>query len=271
MLRSIIRGALVPRPSGPVRIRARGGLTFIVDPVSNVGLERALYYDGTYEEGTLAFLERMLRPGDTVIDVGAHFGLMSLVASRCVGSGGRVLSLEPQPENFSRLVRHIQLNGADSVVPLNAAVGATGGSGVIYRRERADTGSASMLPSGNPESHGSTVRMVSLDALCAEQRLESIRLVKIDVEGWELEVLQGATRLLSGSDAPIVVMECSSLHPLHGGERSDLFRFITSVNDYQVFTLARGKESPSRLVRMTSPALLPVHDNLFCMRPAHQR
>ena len=268
-MRRAIRGLLVPRPAGPVRIRSRGGLEFIVDPTASIGLERALYYDGTYEEGTLSFMERYLRHGDTVLDIGAHIGLMSLVAARCVGPSGRVFAVEPEPSNFTRLLRHIEINHAAWVAPLNVAIGERSGTGVIFRGEHGNTGSATMIAPETSRREGVEIPLESIDALCRSRDIRLVRMVKIDVEGWELDVLRGARQLLSGKDAPIIIIECSSLHPLHGGERPDLYRQLISVNDYQVFTLARGKESPSRLVPVTSPDGLPSHDNLFCLRPFH--
>lgn len=268
-LKAVVRAMLVPRTHGPVRIRARGGLEFIVNPATAIGIESALYSDGTYEEGTLSFMEGVLREGDTFLDVGAHIGLMSLVASRCVGNSGRVFALEPEPGNFGRLVRHIEINSAVRVTPLNVAMGDRRGSGVIFDGGGSNTGSATMMPPHSSGRIGTEVRVETIDGLCSSFKIERVRLLKIDVEGWELDVLRGASELLSGNQAPIVIIECSALHPLHGGERPDLYRILTSVNDYTVFKLARGKESPSRLVRVTSVRDLPSHDNLICLRAPH--
>src|SRR5947208_17148786 len=89
-LRRIIARVLIPRPRGPLTVRTVFGCSLVVDASLDRGVEREVYYHGTYEAGTLNVLEKVLRPGDIFLDVGANIGLMSLVASRLVGLHGRV-------------------------------------------------------------------------------------------------------------------------------------------------------------------------------------
>ena len=80
------------------------------------------------EPRTIALQKRLLRPGDTSIDVGAHVGFHALVAARCVGPSGQVIAIDPQPYNADRILTNSALNGLDNILVVVAAVGASASS-----------------------------------------------------------------------------------------------------------------------------------------------
>jgi len=108
--------------SNTVSRRMEGGYTLVLHPNAD-RWERKIYWQRTYEPATLALIDRCLRLGDRMIDVGANFGLMSLHASRAVGSSGAVIAFEPHPGTFKRLQGHLHLNAAHNVRAINAAAG----------------------------------------------------------------------------------------------------------------------------------------------------
>ncbi len=264
-----IRRFLLPKPNGPAYIHTQFGVDLVVDPIKGGSIERELYFDGVYEAGTLDIIGQVLRPGDTVIDVGANIGLMSLAASLKVKPEGRVYAVEPEPETFAILANHVRLNGATTVIPVKAALGSSNGTSLIHTRKAVGRGSATLAGGAEEGGKSAVVAVDTLDGFHAAHDIGEVRLLKIDVEGWELEVLKGGVGLLSGKHAPIVIIECSSLHPLHGGSTTDIFALLVSMNDYRIFRLKKGKSSPSPLVQVRSEAAVPRHDNLFCFLPAH--
>jgi FkbM family methyltransferase len=128
-----------------------------------------------------------VRPGDTIVDVGAHVGLYSIAFARRAGCEGRVHAFEPDPANFARLEAQCRINGvADRVSLYPTAVSDTlGRVGFV-------TGHGSESHIGADESQ--TVNCVRLDAIFAGRPVD---LVKIDVEGFEEAVLRGAAELLT--------------------------------------------------------------------------
>ena len=128
---------------------------------------------------------------------------------------------------------------------------------------------ASLVKPRGAECQQTTVKVQSLDTSVGKNSISNIRMLKVDVEGWELEVIKGAGRLLSKSDAPIICVEYSNLHPTYGRNLTDMYKYILGVNDYRVFKLAKGKETVSKLVRIVDATDLPFHDNLFCFLPNH--
>jgi hypothetical protein len=111
---------------------------------------------------------------------------------------------------------------------------------------------------------GVDVNVTTLDDYCLEEGIDDIKLIKIDVEGWELEVLKGASNVLSRENAPILCIEYSNMTDTFGGKREDIYEYILSINNYKVFKLEKGKGLASKLIEVSSIEDLPEHDNLFC-------
>jgi FkbM family methyltransferase len=265
-----IVGRLFPRPmaSGPCVVKTIHGHLMIVDPVFDSGVERTLFDEGTYEEGTLRILENLLPAGGLFVDVGANIGLLTLHAAKILGARGHVLAFEPVPATYEILRKNIEINGYD-VTAVRMALGSTSGTAEIYDNLTANRGSSSLLPPDRPRA-GHVTRVERLDEVLARRPArEKVACIKIDVEGWELEVLKGATGTLAGSEAPWCIVECTDYHPLHGGTPEDLFDFFRGINTYRIFRLEAGKSTVSRLVEILRSGDLPEHDNLFCMLQQH--
>jgi len=173
------------------------------------------YWLGGYERRHQQLLANLLRPGNVFFDIGAHVGFYSLLASRRVGSGGRVVAFEPSPRNVGYLKRHVALNEADNVEIVEAAVSSSNG---LVRFDASGDSSMGQVR----DDAGTPVPSVSLDAWADEHDVHP-SVMKIDVEGHEPRVLQGATRILTESRPAIVlsvgpdsVPSCRALLETHG-------------------------------------------------------
>jgi FkbM family methyltransferase len=142
-----------------------------------------------------------------LLDVGAHFGVMSLAAVHFGQPLARAWAVDPSEEAGRMLRRIVSLNGLDdSICVLHAAVGDA--TGVLDMVDTGVTGAGYMvLPQDHPQRDRQQVPLLTLDSL-VERLGETPTLIKIDVEGAELEVLQGGSDLLSGHDIPL----CLELH-----------------------------------------------------------
>jgi len=150
------------------------------------------YWLGRAELAEVALLMSIVRPGHTVFDVGANVGYYTLLAARRVGPTGRVVAFEPLPANLQYLQRHLALNDCETVRLIPAAVADAPGDAMFAPRRSSSEGALSSV---------GTVRVavVTLDQIVAEDPTLRPDLIKIDVEGAEALVLQGATRLLSSA------------------------------------------------------------------------
>ena len=191
---------------GPVGlVKARHGLMMFRRTDSVVG--RSLDYYGEYFEQEVALFRQCVRAGDRVIDVGANIGAHTVALARLVGPAGRVLALEPVDGNHRLLCGNLALNGLDWVDGLLAAAGAADGLlhlAAVAMDEDGNYGALSLdaLAGDRP------VPVHRLDGLVGEGEggAGRIRLIKIDVEGMESEVLEGARGLIA-RDRPVLYVE----------------------------------------------------------------
>ncbi|HEY3901052.1 MAG TPA: FkbM family methyltransferase [Chthoniobacter sp.] len=160
---------------------------------------------------------RVLREGDTVVDVGANVGFFTVLAAALVGPGGRVVSFEPDPSNFARLQANVQANGFTHVTLINRPVSDHAGPVSFFLNSDDSGGSALWDPAQYPGNvlTQANPRVLSLESTTLDAELErlalpSVRLLKVDTEGAEHQVVRGARRLLANRGIPFVVAE---LHP----------------------------------------------------------
>jgi FkbM family methyltransferase len=152
---------------------------------------------GTYEkEQTLAF-EQLVKPGAVMFDVGAHVGYYTLLSSKLVGDQGKVVAFEAMPRNAAYLRQHVSRNRCANVEVIEGAVSKGPGTARFARGTGTGTGK---LSDGGPIE----VRTMSLDDVAAERGL-SPTFIKIDVEGAEELVLDGAARVLRES-RPVIFL-----------------------------------------------------------------
>ena len=166
---------------------------------------------GQYEADGIRFVRSVLEPGDTAVDAGAHIGFFAMHMAARVGPMGNVHAFEPLDSNADLLERSISENGfADRIVFHRAAVGQHSGMATLtFPLETLNTGGAYLLRDGAAPLLGNQTRPVPLVALDEANLTRPVRLIKMDVEGAEPQVVQGATRVLK-EDRPVIMSE---LHP----------------------------------------------------------
>ena len=148
---------------------------------------------GRLEPRTTALFERILRPGAAYVDVGAHVGYHSLVAARLVGAGGRVFSIDPQPYNCAKILTNAELNGFANITVIAAAVAEADGFKSLRNQSRQDKARLTLAGSGvNDGALTFVVPKITLRWLIETYTLHPVNLLKVDVEGFEFEVLKSA-------------------------------------------------------------------------------
>jgi FkbM family methyltransferase len=163
-----------------------------------------LSINGVYEETEARLVERSIRPGDVVVDVGAHIGYYTLLAARAAGPEGQVLAFEPERENYALLTANVAANGYANVSALNKAVMAESGTQPLF--VSSENAGDHHLYAGGDDRPSYDVEAVSLDDFFAE-RPKAVDVIKMDVQGSEPFVLQGMRELLQANDSMLLFTE----------------------------------------------------------------
>lgn len=165
-----------------------------------IGLSLETY--GEWAETELSgCLLQLIRPGDLVVDAGAHIGTHTIAFAKAVGDKGHVLACEPQLWANYYLCANVALNALDNVTALRVCLGASRDRVTIARLDQRARQNFGALPIGG---EGDTVDVVPLDSF----NLPACRLIKLDVEGAEIDVLRGAENTIARL-RPIVFMEAN--------------------------------------------------------------
>lgn len=189
---------------GPARVKDHFGFIYEA-PDLREPIAFHLLVNGGYEPEVQDLILRTLRPGGVFIDVGANIGTFTIPAAKHVGPSGRVIAIEPSPDVFKILEKNVALNSTGNVQLICAAAGASDDDANFYPAPVDHFGMGSRAPQFNAAPI--TVRSVTLDSIVKELNLTSVDALKIDVEGFELDVLKGAIELLSRERPPLIVFE----------------------------------------------------------------
>jgi FkbM family methyltransferase len=217
-------------------LKRRGGLGFL--PVN-----RVLTREHT-------FLKRLDFKGKTIYDVGGHIGLITMFFAREAGETGNVVTFEPNPQNYTAILDHINLNNLPNVSVLQMGLGS--------RRETlefmvADSGHGTASSEKQNQYQEEEAQIIqieidSLDSQIAVNNLPKPDFIKIDVEGLELDVLRGMTETISDYKPEIFV-------ELHGVSEKDIVELLLS-HQYKIHQVEDG-------IDITKENLGSVHGHLY--------
>jgi FkbM family methyltransferase len=183
-------------------------------------IQQNIYFLNEYEEREIRFVEQYLKQGDVFIDVGAHIGLFSLVASGKVGQEGRVYSFEPTKKNLSSLQNHIHTNQIGNIIAEPLAVSDKEQELNLFLDEnKMNSGSATSYTDSFTKKE--TVLSTSLDHYFANKKTPPVKLIKIDIEGGEYLALLGMKNILK-KDKPALLIEINH-QPHYGHDNLEAF------------------------------------------------
>ena len=168
-----------------------------------------LYVCGSFEPNEFAFLDQVLHPGMTFVDVGANDGYYTLFAAQRVGSAGRVVAVEPSSRERVNLKRNIARNRLDNVTVVPAALGSACGVADLRLAQGAHSGHNTLgkfAHDGVKAERFQRVDLETLDKVAHDLGLARVDMVKIDVEGAEASVIHGARHVLT-TMRPIILLE----------------------------------------------------------------
>lgn len=212
-----------------------------------------LIRDGWFDYGLTSLLNRSLRPGMTYVDVGANLGTYALIAAAIVGDTGRVIALEPVPRIAGLLNETITMNGfADRCQVLREAAGAVSGLVTIFEFATRQ-GSNTMLPHIAEEakrSYGESIASYEvpcrpLDLIVTETDLKQVDFIKIDVEGFEQNVLEGSRNIIMTMRPTLILEWHRSFFNYESNDQRALYHLLTDEFRYALHRVeADGEVNP---------------------------
>ncbi|HET7377837.1 MAG TPA: FkbM family methyltransferase [Anaerolineae bacterium] len=221
-----------------------------------------------YEYDLINAFLHFVRPGDVCIDAGANCGYHSLLLSRLVGDSGGVIAFEPDPTHFVRLIKNLELNNVGNVRAFPNALWSSDGSAPFWSVSGGGYSSFAKFENFHP-----TEVMVPMFALDNVVSLDAnIRMMKIDCEGAEEQILHGAERLLSKTVDYVIVEFNFGIMGAFGSTERSIRDYMASLG-YDFFVLRRDGSIPVLVppeLKIEMEGTQPhIFNGLFAKRAAH--
>ena len=246
-----------------VKARTVFGSDLRVDANDIVG--KYIYYFGKWEPNLTSWISQRLKPGDVFIDVGANVGYFSSLASKLLGDSGKVVAVEALPETFGRLKENLEMNGARNVRFANAAAWHKEEQVKIFTQPENPSGTTTLIQDWAVQWHLQQhveVTAKPLPAILTPDEIKQARLIKIDVEGAEWNVVSGMASMMPACrhDLEIIMEVSRSMLEAHGKTGQDLLNVFSGwgfhpyhiVNDYSpaAYITQNAPPRPKRIERI---------------------
>jgi FkbM family methyltransferase len=185
-------------------------------------MERHIYC-GSFELPETALLLDYLKPGMTVIDAGANVGYYTALAAKCVGPEGLVFAFEPSPSLFTKLSEMIARNRLTQVRAMKSGLSNTSGTQPLYHYPGKSGSISWTSPSMVSQGTGppaATVPTTTIDEFMHQDKVDEVNLLKLNVEGWEPRILEGAEGALKGGRIKAIICEFNEYWLTRSGSSS---------------------------------------------------
>jgi FkbM family methyltransferase len=171
--------------------------------------------------------DRFFKPqmGDMVVDAGAHIGIYTLKAAKAVGDGGRVIAVEPEDKNYELLTKNVRINKYQNVIPAKLALSDFNGKAKLFLKARSCSHSLVGKTWVTPIVGVTEVAVSTLDKFLEKLSVEKVDVLKVNVEGAELNLLKGSEEHLAEGRIFKMVL---TTHPPYKQEANDIDRYLTA-------------------------------------------
>jgi FkbM family methyltransferase len=213
-----------------LRIKRRtiksGDVKMWVDPASNFGSR--LLTEGAYEAELSDACRQLLAPGGVFFDVGSNEGWFGMVACKAVGEAGRVFAVEPQERLWSVIMKNAALNGFANFTLLPFGVSSHDGSGVMNLYPSLNSGSSGVASKKRRYERTQDMALLTLAKIIDQCGVDRIDLLKMDIEGLELQALRGAGQHLGSTIRKLIVEVHPALLSARGEDQEEVYKLLGS-------------------------------------------
>lgn len=206
----------------------------------DTGISKELAVYRTHEPNTTELLKSMIGDRMVIVDIGANIGYYTLLFGHAVGPSGRVIAIEPEPENYRLLHGNVRESLLKNITLLNYAVGSKDTISKLFVANQSNV--HTLVGRGKQKSKYVKVQEKMLDSIVREVGASRVDLVRMDVEGYEAEIIKGAVETLSRYK-PIVIMEVH-FHLVGHDEISGMLDCLKKCNYKAEFVVNRKLDYP---------------------------
>lgn len=271
----ILAGHGIGKPL-PVRVVNRFILSRLKSPIAEVGGHKMfldsmdilrLSIRGVHEPLVTELVEKEVKKGDIVLDIGAHIGYYTLIFAKLVGEEGKVYAFEPEPTNFSLLKKNVEINGYENVVLIEKAVSNENGKIRLYL-SKSNTADHRTYDSHDGRRY-IEIESIRLDDFCKNNDWK-IDFIKMDIQGAEAGAIQGMLNILKRNNNIKMVMEFCPLRLKEFGTRPGECLKLLIETGFKLYEIVERKK---KIKPVNIPELLKVYTpekenrtNFLCLR-----
>ncbi len=242
-------------PKGVILVEANGNKMFVDAKASGLVLT------GYWEKHETETFKEIIKEGMTVVDIGAHIGYYTLIAASLVGKNGKVYAFEPEPENYSLLLKNIEVNGYQNVILVNKAVSNKMGTAKLFL----GTSALHSIVGSSINDKYIQVETITLDNFF--EKKEKIDLIKMDAEGAEYMIFGGMQEILKDNNDIIIFTE---FYPALLGKYVESQKYLDELtkSNFKLFTINNKKIKPVNVNYLMNEMYKKNQDsiNLLCIR-----
>jgi FkbM family methyltransferase len=216
-------------------------------------IQNCIIHFGVWEPDVSAAIESVVKPGDTVVDVGANIGYVTLLAASAAGPAGEVIAIDASPGNFDQLRRNILANSLANIQAHNLAVSEKRETLKLYFGQDGNCGRASTRWREGAKLEAE-IQAVPLDEILTPAQRQAVSLIKIDVEGMEISIIRRLMDTLDLFSSKMKILV--EFNPLGDGAKTEFDRLI--ANGFKPYAIENSYRHKWYLNwrRPTPPALL---------------
>ncbi len=206
-----------------------------------------LMLSSKYEIGMTKVLKNFIKKDWIICDIGAYIGYHTTLFSKLTGENGKIISVEPEPNNYKLLKKNIRLNNLNNVTTYSIAISDKKGKGIIYSpNENAPDSRIFKVPGEN--RHETKVKTDTLDNLLRKEK--KINLIKIDIQGWEERALKGAGKTFKKNKDIYLITEFQPSLLSKAGTDSKKYLKMISKFGFKIYLIDEKKQKLKRIKKL---------------------
>jgi FkbM family methyltransferase len=204
--------------------KTKNGVFFSLDIRDHI--QRQIFWYGYYERQYTQFLLGLLQPGDVFVDVGGNIGYYTLMAASIVRRPGKVYCFEPSLASFQRIQKNVSINGFDNITLSRLALSNSKGEASLYLSSNDNSGTSGLSKASNYSGIDERIDTTTMDEFIKTYAIDRVDVVKIDIEGHELEALEGMSDLIDRFKPLFMIEICKGLLLRFNRSPGQVYRFL---------------------------------------------